>query len=92
MNAEELFARMSVILAEVKRIDEENPTGPDDEGDPRITELLDEGNEIIQQLDPLMRSRHRHNPAKLAEWDEIIHMCDDLEEADSAEGGVSDVS
>jgi hypothetical protein len=83
---------MSVILDEVKRIDEENPTGPDDEGDPRIGALLDEGNEIIQQLDPLMRSRHRHNPAKLAEWDEIVHMCDDLDEDASTEGGVSGVN
>jgi hypothetical protein len=89
VNAEELFARMSVILKEVKRLDEENPTGPDEETDPRIVELLAEAEQVQKQLDPLMRSRHRHNPAKLAEWDEIMHMCDDLEEGSPTDGETS---
>jgi hypothetical protein len=38
----------------------------------------------IEELDPLMREKLRDDPAALAEWDEIVHMCDDLDE-DSTE-------
>ena len=82
MNERDLFERMDVIIAEIERLDRENPTGPDEETDPRIQKLLEEGTEITKQLDPLMRRRFRHNPAKLAEWDDIIHMCDDPDEDD----------
>jgi hypothetical protein len=30
-----------------------------------------------------MRERVRQDPAALAEWDEIIYMCDDLDEPSS---------
>lgn len=72
-----LRKRLSIILDKVKRIDEENP---DEDADPRITKLLDEADFITRMLDPIMRDRVRDDPAKLAEWDEIMHMCDDLNE------------
>ena len=84
MNAGDLFQKLGVILDEIKRLDEENPTGPDEETDPRIVKLLDEASRIQNRLDPLVRRKIRHDPAALAEWDEIMHMCDDLDEADSA--------
>jgi hypothetical protein len=72
-----LFQRLGVIIDKVKRIDEENP---EEDSDPRIRKLLDEGRLICARIDPIMRERVRHDPAALAEWDEIIHMCDDLDE------------
>jgi hypothetical protein len=78
-NADEatLRKRLNIILDKVKRIDEEDP---DREDDPRIDRLLDEADFITRRLDPIMRERYRDDPVKLAEWDEIIHMCDDLDE------------
>ena len=84
MRHENLFARMNRVIKEIARIDKENPTGPDEETDPRIVELLKEGMEIQKELDPLMRGTFRHDPAKLAEWDSIMHMCDDLDKEDTA--------
>ena len=72
-----LFKRLGIIIDKVKRIDEEDP---DRQDDPRIDRLLAEGNFITKQLDPIMRERYRHDPAALAEWDEIMHMCDDVDE------------
>jgi hypothetical protein len=82
MRNENLFTRLDYIIKEIARLDKENPTGPDEETDPRIVELLKEGTEIQKELDPLMRGTFRNNPAKLAEWDSIMHMCDDLDEED----------
>jgi hypothetical protein len=81
-----LHKRMSIILDKVKRIDEENPS---EDTDPRIVMLLAEADLITQRLDPIMRERVRDDPAKLAEWDEIMHMCDDLDEADPEDSGTS---
>ena len=92
MNERDLFERMDVIIAEIERLDRENPTGPDEETDPRIQKLLEEGTEITKQLDPLMRRRFRHNPAKLAEWDDIMHTCDGLDEDDPNDSGASQTS
>jgi hypothetical protein len=77
MDEATLYKRLSIILDKVKRIDDDDPN---DEADPRIDRLLDEADFITEQLDPIMRERFRHDPAKLAEWDDIMHMCDDLEE------------
>ncbi|HEY0377750.1 MAG TPA: hypothetical protein VGC87_12565 [Pyrinomonadaceae bacterium] len=85
MRHENLFARMSYLLKEIDRINKENPTGPDEETDPRIVELLKEGMEVQQELDPLVRETFRNNPARLAEWDDIMHMCDDLDQGDVEE-------
>ena len=81
MEAQKLFARIHYIVEEVARLDRENPTGPDEETDPRIVALLDEAWEVQQQLDPIVRETMRDQPEKLAEWDEIMHMCDDAEKA-----------
>ena len=88
MDKRELFKRMDFISEDTGRLNEENPNGPD-ETDQRIRELLDEGVEIVKQLDPIMRERFRNDPAALAEWDEIMHMCDDLDEDGSDNNGVS---
>jgi hypothetical protein len=82
MRHENLFARMNYVIKEIERIDKENPTGPDEETNPRIVELLKEGMEIQKELDPLMRGTFSHDPATLAKWDSIMHMCDDLDEED----------
>ena len=71
-----LHKRLSVIID--KRIDDDDPK---EESDPRIRKLLDEGRLICARLDPIMRDRFRDDPAALAEWDEIMHMCDDIYEA-----------
>jgi hypothetical protein len=76
---ENLFRRMGYIVEESARLDKEFPSGPDEPTHPRIKELLREAEEIQKELDPLMRGTFRDNPKMLAEWDEIMHMCDDLE-------------
>lgn len=80
MEHENLFKKMDYIIKEIARLDKENPTGPDEETDPHIVELLKEGTKIQKELDPLMRGTFWNNPEKLAEWDRIMHMCDDLDE------------
>jgi len=82
MQHENLFSRMDYIIEEIARLDKENPTGPDEETDPRIVELLNEGMKIQKELDPLMRETFRHRQATLVEWDSIMHMCDDLDAED----------
>ena len=84
-----LFQRLGIIIDKVKRIDEDDPK---EESDPRIGRLLDEGRLICARLDPIIRERHRHDPAALAEWDEIFHSCDDLEVEDPAGGTGSQTS
>ncbi|HEV2860107.1 MAG TPA: hypothetical protein VGX48_03805 [Pyrinomonadaceae bacterium] len=71
-----LFARLNVITDKIQRIDKDIP---DNDDEPHIEKLLEEGTLICERLDPLMRERFRDNPAVLAEWDEIIHMCADIE-------------
>jgi hypothetical protein len=84
MQARDLFDRMGFIAREIDRLDKENPTGPDEETDPRIVQLLEEGRRIQKQLDPLVRETFRDRPEHLVEWDSIMHMCDDdLDEGDS---------
>ena len=87
MRNENLFSRMNYIIKEIARLDKENPTGPDEETDPRIVELLDEGMKIQKELDPLMRGTFCNNPAKLAEWDSIMQTYYEL---NSEETGESD--
>lgn len=80
MRHENLFSKMDYVIKEIARLDKECPNGPDGKTNPRIVELLKEGMEIQKELDPLMRGTFRHDPARLAEWDSIMHMCDDLDE------------
>jgi hypothetical protein len=79
-----LHKRLRVIIAKIKRIDDDDPK---EETDPRIGKLLKEGRLICKRLDPIVRERCRDDPASLAEWDEIIHSCDDLDEEDPVNSG-----
>ena len=83
MQHENLFSKLGRILDEIAKLDKENPTGPDEETDPRIVRLLDEAEEIRKELDPLMRETFRNRPAMLAEWDGIMRMRDDMGEGDA---------
>lgn len=75
LNVTDLRQLLSHILAEVKRIDEDDP---DNDDDPRIERLVGVMNMVIDRMDPLMRERYRDRPEALAEWDEMIRSCDDL--------------
>lgn len=46
----------------------------------RISELIAQGEQTVRELDPIVRETFKDDPAALAEWDEIMHMCDDLGE------------
>jgi hypothetical protein len=83
-----LHERFSVIIDKVERIDDDDPK---EESDPRIGKLLAEGRLICKRLDPIVRERYRDDPAALADWDEIFHSCDDLEEEVPTDGGPSRV-
>jgi hypothetical protein len=74
------FSRLNEVLAQVKRGNEENTTGPNEETDPHVKELLNEAQRIQNELDPLVREIMRDDPAALAQWDKLMHMCDDLKE------------
>ncbi|MBD0370078.1 MAG: hypothetical protein ICV60_04535 [Pyrinomonadaceae bacterium] len=79
-DAPHLFDLLDRITESVERIDKENPTGPDEETDPRIVTLLEMGQRITDLLDPLVRENFKDNPDKLAEWDDIMRMRDVPEE------------
>lgn len=66
------FSVVGLIAKEAQRLDAENPTGPDEEIDPRIVLLLDLGSKIILEMDPIVRERCRDNPKALAEWEDIM--------------------
>lgn len=89
LSARGLFDRQREIVKEVELIDAEDP---DRESDPRIDALLDEGNIIMKLLNPIVRRRCRNDPAALAEWDDIYHSCDDLEEDGPADGEAARVN
>lgn len=72
-----LHGRLSIIIDKVKRIDDDDPK---EEPDPRIGKLLAEGRLICKRLDPIVRERYRDDPAAIADWDDIFHSCDDIDE------------
>ena len=76
MKNENLVSRMKFIIREIERIDKENHTEPDEPTDPRIVQLLEEGAEVQNELDPIVRDTFRNQPEILKTWDKIMHMCD----------------
>jgi hypothetical protein len=89
-HAQKLFKLVGEKVAEVQRLDKENPTGPDEETDPRIVALLAEMDEHIKELDPLVRKAYRHRPERLREWEEIMHMCDETHNRGESATGVDE--
>jgi len=51
-----------------------------DADDARTESLIEKGNLLIEELDPTVRERCKDDPAALAEWDAIMHSCDDPKE------------
>ncbi len=89
MRRKKLSSRTDRIIKEVKSLDN-NPTITDEEKDRRIAALLDKAEDLVRrELDPAVREHLRDNPEKLAEWDEIMHMCDDLDEEDAVKPDIS---
>jgi hypothetical protein len=86
LSARGLFERQRVIVEKVKLIDAEDP---DRDADPRIDKLLAESDIIMDLLNPMVRERYRDDPVTLAEWDDIYHSCDDLEDDDPAGGAAN---
>ena len=83
-DAPALFSIIGQITDTIKKIDEENPTGPD-ETDPRIVALLRMAHRVQRELDPLVRENFKDKPEKLAEWDDIMKDCKEAYEKDSEE-------
>jgi dsDNA-specific endonuclease/ATPase MutS2 len=52
----------------------------EEERDQKIRELLAKANRCVEELDPIVRETLKDKPEALAEWDEIMHMCDDIPE------------
>jgi hypothetical protein len=77
MKNENLFGKIDRVIEEIKKVERKSESAPKEETDPRIVALLDEGTQIVSELDPLVRETLRDDPDALAEWDEIMHMCDD---------------
>jgi len=48
--------------------------------DPKVRAAIEKGMNAVRQLDPIVREAVRDDPAALAEWDDIMHSCDDLDE------------
>jgi hypothetical protein len=85
MKNDNLFSKIGRIIEEIQRIDKENPTGPDEETDPRIVALLDEGVKTINELDPIIRETFRNDYATLSHWDKITQIHDGPPEDDSTQ-------
>ncbi|MBC8032227.1 MAG: hypothetical protein H7Z16_19240 [Pyrinomonadaceae bacterium] len=77
------YAKIDNIFKEIARLNKK-PTSPKEPTDPKIVELIEDGMRIVEQLDPIVRETFRDRPAELAEWDSIMHMCDDIEEPETA--------
>ena len=77
------LAKLDDLFKQMAERDKENPSGPDEETDPRIVALLAEGLRLQQELDPIVRETFKDQPEVLAEWDSIMHLCDDLPEEKS---------
>jgi hypothetical protein len=83
MGHEPLSRKLDKIVAKAPRSVKEPPPDPEAERERRRAELIEQGMQTVQELDPIVRERYRDDPASLAEWDEIMHMCDGLDEEDA---------
>lgn len=72
MGDHEVSARVGSLVKELKKLEQEKPTVPEEETDPRIVELLAEATTLIDQLDPIVRETFKDDPKTLAEWDDIM--------------------
>lgn len=84
------YVKMDNIFKALARLGKKIPAEEDEASDPEIAKLIEEGMTIVKQLDPIVRETFRDRPAELAEWDSIMHMCDEddlemLEKAKRAE-------
>ena len=83
MKNEERISRMREVFKEIDKHNETDPSAPDEgtapqeETDPHVQGLIEQAWELQKQLDPLVREAMRDKPEALAEWDRIMHMCDD---------------
>jgi hypothetical protein len=89
MKNEELFSSRHDIGEEIDSHNKKDPGASDEETDPleeetdpHILELIERAWELQKQLDPLVREAMRDHPEKLAAWDEIRRMCDDIKPED----------
>ena len=62
------------------RLFEEGAAEGEDDGRGELLAGVASEDLITKRLDPIIRERDCHDPAALAEWDEIIHSCDDPNE------------
>jgi hypothetical protein len=79
-----LYSTLSSVSSPTrsKKLDEELP---EDIAEPVIGKLPAFGEVVMKRLDPLVRETYADKPDSLAEWDEITHMCDDLEDLQEGE-------
>lgn len=72
------FDKVNSLIAEMERLDRERLDDTEEEGDPRVEALLDEMDLLVAELDPIVRETLADDPAAIAEWDDIMHSCDDI--------------
>ena len=80
MKDDDLFGEPNGVSKRIERLGIAKSTDAERERDAEIKRLLEKGMRITRELDPIVRETCRDNKEALAEWDEIMHMCDDLEE------------
>ena len=57
----------------------------EEECEREAAELAEINSQVAKGLDPLMREKYRDDPEKLAEWEEIMHNYESIEEEDADE-------
>jgi hypothetical protein len=80
VNLKDFHKALADLKAKFDRRERENQPDREGDTDPRIRESLERAMRANEELDPIVRETMRDNPAALAEWDEIMHMCDDVDE------------
>ena len=75
LSAGDLFQLLAHVVERIKRADAENP---EEEGGPVVGHLLRFADAITRRLDPLVRQAVAHDPAALAEWEELSRQHDAL--------------
>jgi hypothetical protein len=79
------FDGLAKLGREEDRKSDSNSTDPDEETDPRIAELIADGNRILKELDPIVREEFRDHAKELAEWDSIMQKYYELDKEESGE-------
>jgi hypothetical protein len=77
MKHENIIRKLARLTAEAEALAKTNASEMEVDEDPHILALTLEIERIIEELDPMVLETFRNNPAKVAEWKEIMSFDND---------------